>query len=56
MNNYIISVDVATDNPTVIITSIPYGHKWRNILRARLRKHKIRKIFSMEMIEYWKNI
>ena len=31
-------------------------NKWRNILRARLRKHKIKKIFSMEIPEYWQNI
>ena len=48
MSNYIISVDVATDNPTVIITSFPYGtfrQPWIT-MRGLERKHKIRRIFN----------
>jgi len=47
MSNYIISSDVATDDPTVIITSVPYGYNvWITTMRGLQRKHKIRRIFN----------
>jgi hypothetical protein len=51
MSDYIISVDVATDDPTVIITSVPYGHYrvynvWTTTMRCLDRIEKIRRIFN----------
>jgi hypothetical protein len=51
MSNYIISTDVATDDPTVIITSVPYGHYradnvWITTMRCLDRIEKIKRIFN----------
>jgi hypothetical protein len=49
MSNYIISADVANDNPTVIITSTPYGSDWSSFIsfHFKLRRiEKIRRIFN----------
>jgi hypothetical protein len=51
MSNYIISTDVATDDPKVIITSVPYGHyrahsSYPNIIRCLDRIEKIKRIFN----------
>lgn len=49
MSDYIISVDVATDNPTVIITSTPYGSNWSSFINVYFklkRIEKIRRIFN----------
>ena len=48
MKNYIISADVATDNPKVIITEFPYGtfkEPWITV-RVLERKHKIKRILN----------
>lgn len=47
MCNYIISVDVATANPKVVILTNLYGTfsgTWINSMRGLERKHKIEKI------------
>jgi len=44
MSNYICSVDVATDNPTVIITSTPSGSNWSSFINVYFKLRRMKKI------------
>jgi len=49
MSDYICSVDVATDNSKVVITSTPYGSNWSSFISFHFklrRMKKIRRIFN----------
>lgn len=51
MSDYIISADVATDNPTVIIRSFPFvGKDWIITMRGLERKHTIKRLFNKEKL------
>jgi hypothetical protein len=44
MCNYIISADVATDNPKIIITSTPLGSNWTSFINIHFKLRRIQKI------------